>query len=58
MSVARHGPSEPQLHRLIAEVASASAPAGPKRAALASAIVGAVAGDSDRPDIANAQGRQ
>jgi hypothetical protein len=35
MSVARPGPSEPQVLRLIAEVASASAPAGPERAALA-----------------------
>ena len=45
MSVARHGPSEPQLHRLIAEVASASGPAGPKRAALAFAIAGCMGTD-------------
>jgi hypothetical protein len=34
MSVARHGPSKAQLPRLIAGVASASAPAGPERATL------------------------
>jgi len=35
MSVDRHGPSQPQVPRLIAEVASASVPAGPERDALA-----------------------
>lgn len=35
MSVARHGPSELQVPRLIAAVVSASVPAGPERATLA-----------------------
>ena len=34
MNVARRGPSKPEVPRLIAEVASASAPAGPKRGPL------------------------